>query len=130
MRPDRQPDYLKNYASRDVRAAFCAAQPFGQIIHDYQMGPIGEVDRTSIYAEFLLPLDIGRFAGVNLGVAAARAKSHTYFALAKSNDSGPPSEQEASQIISMGKLARSAVHTAGIVAALRARPRRRRAAIE
>ncbi len=131
MRPDRQQDYLENFAAIDVRAAFCAVQPHGQIIHDHQMGAIEEVDRTPLYAEFLLPLDIGRFVGVNLGLGQRTdARSHTYFAMAKANDSGPPTAEEAAQVLGMGQLARSAVRTAGIVSALRARSRRMRAAIE
>lgn len=131
MRPDRQQDYLDNFAALDVRAAFCASQPYGQIIHDHQMGPIDEIDRTPFYSEFLLPLDLGRFAGVNLGLGqGADTRSHTYFALAKGNDAGPPTAEEASQILAMGQLARSAVRTAGVVSALRARSRRMRAAIE
>ncbi len=131
MRPDRQQDYLDNFAALDVRAAFCAVQPYGQIIHDHQMGPIDEVDRTPFYADFLLPLDIGRFVGVNLGLGQrSEARSHTYFALARANDAGPPTAEEAAQVLAMGQLARSAVRTAGIVSALRTRARRMRAAIE
>lgn len=130
MRPDRQEDYLANFAAIDLRAQFCGKQPSGQIIHDYQMGPINDVDRTPIYAEFLLPLDIGRFVGVNLGLSAAEGKSHTYFAVAKANDSGPPSAEESQQVLAMGELARSAVRNASVINALRARSNHLRTAIE
>jgi len=131
MRPDQQEYYLENFAALDVRAAFCARQPHGKVIYDQQMGTLKEIDRTPIYAEFLLPLDLGRFVGVNLGVgAAASAQSHTYFALAKDNRAGPPDDAEAAQVMAMGKHARSAVRTAGIVTALRADADRMRAAIE
>jgi DNA-binding NarL/FixJ family response regulator len=131
MRPDKQADYLENFADIDVRAAFMARQPHGKIMFDHQMGPIGEIDQTPFYAEFLLPLDIGRFVGVNLGVGGGdQPKSTTYFALAKDNDAGPPSEEQAAKVLALGKLARSAVRMAGVIGALRSRSERLQAAID
>lgn len=130
MRPDRQSDYLANFANLDVRAQFCGRQQSGKIIHDYQMGAIRDVDRLPIYAEFLLPLDLGRFVGVNLGLSATEGKSHTYFALAKANDSEPPTALESQQVLAMGEFARSAVCTASVINALRARAQHLRVAIE
>lgn len=121
MRRDRQEQYMADFAAIDFRNKFIERQPSGQIIHDYQIAPVKELDRTAIYAEFLKPLDLGRFVGVNLGVTAAKDKSHTFFALAKANDSEPPSEAECAQVLAMAKLARAAVRTAGVVGALRAR---------
>lgn len=121
MRRDRQEQYMADFAAIDFRNRFCERQPSGQIIHDYQIGAIKDLDRTPIYAEFLQPLDLGRFVGVNLGVSAAQGKSHTFFALSKSNDSEPPCERESAEVLAMGKLARSAVRTASVVSAFRAR---------
>lgn len=121
MRRDRQEQYMADFAALDFRNKFIERQPSGQIIHDYQIAPVKELDRTAIYAEFLRPLDLGRFVGVNLGVKAAKDKSHTFFALAKANDSEPPSETECAQVLAMAKLARAAVRTASVVSTLRAR---------
>jgi len=121
MRRDRQAEYMADFAALDFRNKFCERQPPGQIIHDYQIGAVKDLDRTPIYAEFLQPLDLGRFVGVNLGVSSARGKSHTFFALSKANDSMPPSEQESAEVLAMGKIARGAVRTASVVSAFRAR---------
>ncbi len=121
MRRDRQEQYMTDFAAIDFRNKFIERQPSGKIIHDYQIAPVKELDHTAIYAEFLQPLDLGRFVGVNLGVSAAKDRSHTFFALAKANDSEPPSEQECAQVLAMAKLARAAVRTSSIVSSLRAR---------
>ncbi|HRE44458.1 MAG TPA: hypothetical protein PKY87_10885, partial [Terricaulis sp.] len=119
MRRDRQEQYMADFAAIDFRNRFIERQPSGKIIHDYQIAPVKELERTAVYAEFLQPLDLGRFVGVNLGVG--KDKSHTFFALAKANDSEPPTEQECAQVLAMAKLARAAVRTSSVVSALRAR---------
>lgn len=130
MRRDRQEQYMADFAAIDFRNRFIERQPSGKIIHDYQIAPVKELERTAVYAEFLQPLDLGRFVGVNLGVSAGGDKSHTFFALAKANDSEPPTEQECAQVLAMAKLARAAVRTSSAVSALRARAESISAAVD